>query len=287
MTTIQDRSGIAIARVATLGRSAMLAALAILAAAVLPAADAAAKTPGSTYCFHGTCHRVRSIAETHAMVGRTEQLSTSFYDDCKRDRYNPCGLTSSGERFRADQPDNAASPIYPDGTTLLVFNPATQRAAVLRVNNAGPYWGSRKLDVSRAAADKLGFRGKGVAKLQVKVLKAPTKAEATYRKNRKYEPVAGYVGQFASLDAAAGGLTSVAALKAVTTAIVAPVTRQTRSEALAALDLNLPSLTGATGPRPAVLRDQSPRTGTAVADSGTPAASGPAKRKKLKVAAGG
>lgn len=265
MTTILDRSGNAFARVATLGRPAMLAVLAMMTAASLPTAEAEAKTPGSTYCFNGTCHRVRSLAETRAMIGRTEHLSTSFYDDCKRDRYNPCGLTSSGERFRADQPDNAASPIYPDGTTLLVFNPATQGAAVVRVNNAGPYLGHRKLDVSRAAAEKLGFKGKGVAKLQVRVLKAPTKAEATYRKNRKYVPVSGYVGKFASLEAAAGGLTSVAALTAATTAMLAPVSKTSRFETLAALDLNVPSLTGATGPKARMLRDEAPRTGTAVA----------------------
>lgn len=80
----------------------------------------AAKTPGETYCYYGTCHRVKSIAETEALVGFAETLPASFYDSCKKDKLNPCGLTSSGEAFNPDAPDNAASPIYPDGTTLLV-----------------------------------------------------------------------------------------------------------------------------------------------------------------------
>lgn len=183
---------------------------------------ALAKTPGSTYCYHGTCHRVKTVAETASLIGREEVLHTSFYDDCKRDRYNPCGLTSSGEAFRADQADNAASPIYPDGTTLLIRNPATQDTAVVRVNNAGPYWGKRKLDVSRATAEKLGFRHRGVATLEVRVLKAPLPAEARYRKNRRYEAVPGYIGRFADVEVAAAGLTAHMALDNVAAAVRGP-----------------------------------------------------------------
>jgi rare lipoprotein A len=277
MTTILDRSASALARVASIGGPALTLALALfttLGAVALPSGEASAKTPGSTYCFHDTCHRVRTIAETVSMVGKTEKLSTSFYDDCRRDSYNPCGLTSSGERFDADRPDNAASPVYPDGTTLLLFNPSTQRAAVVRVNNAGPYWGNRKLDVSRAAAEKLGFKSQGTAKLQVKVLKAPTKAEATYKKNRKYAPVPGYVGKFASLDAAAGGLTSVGAMKAVAMVTGTPASKSGKKRALAALDLNVESLTGSTGPKPQI-RDVAPvKPDTAVAQ----------KKKRMRTA---
>lgn len=274
MTTILDRSGRALARARSLGRAAILLAAAALMLELMPASEAAAKTPGSTYCFNSTCHRVRTIAETAAMVGRTEQLATSFYDDCRRDRYNPCGLTSSGEKFRADTPDNAASPVYPDGTMLLVFNPATQRAAVVRVNNAGPYWGNRKLDVSRATAERLGFKGRGVARLQVKVLKAPSKAEATYRRNRKYEPVAGYLGSFASLEAAEGGLTAVAALQAATTAVRMARASLPGRDAVAALDLSRPVLTGATGPKLQLL-DPAPRSPSAIAS----------KKKRMRTAA--
>lgn len=249
MTTILDRSRIALCFVKGL-RFATLIAIAAAGAATFTASDAAAKAPGARYCFNKVCHRVRTLAETQAMVGRTEHLATSFYDNCKRDRYNPCGLTSSGEVFRADRPDNAASPLYPDGTTLLVYHPGTRRAAVVRVNNAGPYSGNRKLDVSRATAEKLGFRDRGVARLQVRVLSAPTKAEATYRKRRRYKPVPGYVGQFASLDAAAGSLTAVAALTAVKTAMLAPISVRGKAAASGAPDFEMPRVTGASAPKP-------------------------------------
>ena len=44
-------------------------ALAAMALPVTLAAPAEAKTPGSTYCFYGKCHRVKTIAETQALVG--------------------------------------------------------------------------------------------------------------------------------------------------------------------------------------------------------------------------
>lgn len=212
-------------------------AFAGLAGAAAVSSPVEAKTPGKTYCFHKTCHRVKSIAETERLVGQDMTLVASHYDDCSRDRYNPCGLTSSGERFRADSADNAASPILPDGTIILAWSPVSGQAAVLRINNAGPYWGNRKLDLSRAAARKLGIGG--VGKVRVRVLKAPTKAEARYRKNRAYEPVPGPVGQFASLDEAQFGTRVLVALGAPGTDalrspdIAAPI--QVASLALAAI----------------------------------------------------
>ena len=170
---------------------------------VWPLAAAEAKTPGKTYCFNGVCHTVKSLEETRRLVGVTTTVKASFYDDPKKDRFNPSNLTSSGEYFRAWKADNAASPVYPNGTKLLVWHPGTRKALTVRVNNAGPYWGDRKLDLSRAAAEALGMGG--VASLQVRVLEAPSKAEATYSKGRTYAPVKGYMGQFASLDAAYSG----------------------------------------------------------------------------------
>ena len=150
----------------------------IVGAAAVPTADA--KSPGTRYCFHGYCHRVGTLAQTDTLVGWRGYVLASYYDSCYLDRSNPCGLTSSGAVFRADLPDNAASPLLPDGTVILAYNPKTGDASVLRITNAGPYSGERKLDVSRAAAEKLGFRKQGVAALVISVLQSPTSAEANY-----------------------------------------------------------------------------------------------------------
>jgi len=169
---------------------------------LLVPAQLPAKTPGHTYCFHGTCHRVKTLEETRSLVGQTMPMQASFYDDAGKDGYNPSNRTSSGEYFRSGQPDNAASPIFPDGTKLLVWHPRSLKAIVIRVNNAGPYWGRRLLDLSRGGAERLGFTHSGTSTVHVKVLEAPTQAEATYRRNRTYAPVPGYIGSFASIDEA-------------------------------------------------------------------------------------
>ena len=180
---------------------------------------AIAKTPGETYCYNETCRRVRTLAETAALVGQRLTLKASFYDHCARDRFNPCSLTSSGEVFRADAADNAASPDLPDGTSLLLFNPATQMAAVVRINNAGPYRGDRQLDVSRGTAEALGFHTRGLAALEAIVLQAPGRVEARYRHLRRYESTAGFIGAFASLDEAKKSLSVDAAAPSVIAAL--------------------------------------------------------------------
>lgn len=169
-----------------------------------------AKVPGSVYCFKGVCHRVKTLAQTEQLVGKTLILTASHYGHCRRDRHNPCGLTSSGEAFHANAPDNAASPDLPDGTILLLFYRATGNAAVVRVNNAGPYWGNRRLDVSNATARKLGFARRGVAELEARVLRAPQEREAHYRRHRRYRAVPGFIGTYASLEAAYASLVLMA-----------------------------------------------------------------------------
>jgi rare lipoprotein A len=176
------------------------AATIVVGAAAVPTADA--KSPGTRYCFHGFCHRVGSLTQTDTLVGWRGYVLASYYDDCHLDRLNPCGLTSSGAVFRADLPDNAASPLLPDGTVILAYNPKTGDASVLRITNAGPYSGERNLDVSRAAAEKLGFHEQGTAALVISVLQSPTKADATYVHRRVYPKVPGYIGRFATVDIA-------------------------------------------------------------------------------------
>lgn len=245
---------------------------AILASAltttVVPSAEA--KTPGKTYCFNGVCHRVLSIPEMVAIVGQDQTFQASYYDDCRRDRYNPCGLTSSGEAFRPNEADSAASPVYPDGTILLIRNLENGSSAVVRVNNAGPYWRQRKLDVSRAAAEKLGFAERGVANLEVRVMSAPSIIDATYKQNRHYPQVPGPIGTFASLDQAQGGMMIAMALDAMSTSVFAPIA----GKMLTAVKMMTPALANA-------LRTDSTRV--ASADSALPAAISSEMEKSLLV----
>src|SRR3712207_4616217 len=68
--------------------------------------------------------------------------------------------TASGERFDMNQA-TAAHPTLPMGSLLEVTNLDNDRTVQVRVNDRGPYSGHRIIDVSKAAAERLDFIGKG------------------------------------------------------------------------------------------------------------------------------
>lgn len=74
--------------------------------------------------------------------------------------------TASGERFDSTAL-TAAHRTLPFGSRLRVTNVATGKSVVVRVNDRGPFHGSRIIDVSRAAADELGLvtRGHGTVEI--------------------------------------------------------------------------------------------------------------------------
>jgi Lytic transglycolase len=172
---------------------------AVWAGQVVWVASAYAKLPGTVHCYNDICHRIRTVEETAARRGIIEPVLASFYDSPANDRFNPRSETSSGAMFDADTPDNAASPIHPDGTVLLIWSPVTRGAAVVRVNNAGPYYPGRTLDVSRGTAEKLGFNKGGVMQLLSVVITAPSELDSRYQRGRVYPKVRGFLGTFDNL----------------------------------------------------------------------------------------
>jgi rare lipoprotein A len=72
--------------------------------------------------------------------------------------------TASGEVFTADG-HTAAHPSLPFGTELLVTYGGRQ--AVVRVNDRGPHAAGRGLDLSRAAAEKIGLTGADTVDVRV------------------------------------------------------------------------------------------------------------------------
>jgi rare lipoprotein A len=151
----------------------MMRKIILLLTIAMSAAPAEGKAPGKTYCHNGVCHRVLTVAETLSQVGKRESVRASFYDDCKVDPGNPCKKLSSGEEMRGDDAGHAASPVYPNGTILMLSNPSTGTTLRVRINNSGPYVKGRQLDVSAAGAKELGFTQQGVATLEATVIAAP------------------------------------------------------------------------------------------------------------------
>jgi rare lipoprotein A len=82
--------------------------------------------------------------------------------------------TASGEIFDADELV-AAHPSHPAGTVLRVTNLENRRSTEVRVVDRGPSREERSegvvIDVSRAAAERLGFKKDGKARVRVEVVK--------------------------------------------------------------------------------------------------------------------
>jgi rare lipoprotein A len=74
--------------------------------------------------------------------------------------------TSSGQRF--DMHDfTCAHRTYPFGTKLKITNIANGKTVECVVNDRGPTSREREIDLSYAAAKKIGITGKGAAKVRI------------------------------------------------------------------------------------------------------------------------
>jgi rare lipoprotein A len=77
--------------------------------------------------------------------------------------------TSSGETYDMHAM-TAAHKTLPMNTMLLVENLENGRKAVVRVNDRGPFVRGRIIDLSYAAAKRLGYAGKGTARVRITAL---------------------------------------------------------------------------------------------------------------------
>lgn len=78
-------------------------------------------------------------------------------------------LTASGEPYQAKK-FTAAHLTLPFQTRVRVTNLKNNRSVVVTVNDRGPFVKGRIIDVSKAAAVKLGILNKGVAKVKMEVV---------------------------------------------------------------------------------------------------------------------
>jgi len=136
--------------------SATLAALALALATSTQAQTAATPAPAPA---------AAPAAATAGMEGLA-----AYYSDRLDGR-----RTASGQVF--DQTKlTAAHPTLPFGTMVKVTNTKNGRSVVVRINDRGPTQPGRVIDLSRAAASKLGMLRAGLVPVKLEVVKeAPAK----------------------------------------------------------------------------------------------------------------
>ncbi len=118
--------------------------------------------------------------------------------------------TSSGEIYNMGA-FTAAHRTLPFHTLVKVTNLSNKKSVVVRINDAGPFKEDRIIDLSRAAANKIGMTKKGTAKVRLDVVGVANSPDGTepaenseyYSFTLKNERLTGYAiqaGSFSDLD---------------------------------------------------------------------------------------
>ena len=113
-------------------------------------------------------------------VGTPYQIDGTWYYPAEDWNYDETGIASwYGEQFHGKYTANgetfdlnqltAAHRTLPMPTVVRVTNLENGRSIEVRVNDRGPYARGRILDLSRRAAQLLGFEGQGTAKVRVQI----------------------------------------------------------------------------------------------------------------------
>jgi rare lipoprotein A len=98
--------------------------------------------------------------------GQTQTGKASFYADKFEGR-----MTASGEKYKHSKL-TAAHKTLPFGTKVRVTNISNSMVVDVIVNDRGPYAEGRIIDLSKSAAEKLGFVALGLTEVRVDVVDA-------------------------------------------------------------------------------------------------------------------
>lgn len=100
------------------------------------------------------------------VFGQVQTGKASFYAD--KFEGSP---TASGEKYKHNKL-TAAHKTLPFGTRVKVTNIANNQTVEVTINDRGPYVENRVIDLSKSAAEKLGFVNQGIAEVKVEVIDA-------------------------------------------------------------------------------------------------------------------
>ena len=111
-------------------------------------------------------------------------------------------LTANGETYN-QMAGTAAHKRLPFNTVLLVENMENGKSTVVRVNDRGPFVGTRIIDLSKKAAIKIGMIGTGTSRVRITAMKRNDKRIA--KASKQSAPIAAPVSQKAGWDNQKGG----------------------------------------------------------------------------------
>lgn len=108
-----------------------------------------------------------SSSTTKKTTGKVEKGQASYYADKFHGR-----ATASGEKYDKTKMTGAHRTLA-FGTVVRVTNTANGKSVDVRINDRGPFKAGRIVDVSRAAAEKLGMIQAGVINCTMEIISTP------------------------------------------------------------------------------------------------------------------
>lgn len=132
-------------------------------------------------------------------IGTPYEIEGEWYYPQEDPKYDNTGIASwYGPKFHGRRTANgeifdmdlltAAHPTLPMPIRAKVTNLENGKSVIVRVNDRGPFAKDREIDMSRRAAEVLGFREKGTARVRVQYLGRAPLYDAAGRLIRKQEP---------------------------------------------------------------------------------------------------
>ena len=132
-------------------------------------------------------------------IGTPYQIMGSWYYPRENPNYNEVGIASwYGSKFHGRRTANgeifdmnlltAAHPTLPMPVRARVTNLENGKSIIVRINDRGPFAKDREIDLSRKAAEVLGFRDKGTTQVRVQYLGRAPMYDSAGRLIRGQEP---------------------------------------------------------------------------------------------------
>ena len=142
------------------------------------ASEAGIYRTGNPYKVNGVWHfPQKELDHKHDEIGEATWYGHDFHSK----------MTANGEIFDMHG-FTAAHKTLPLPSVVRVTNLSNKKSVILRVNDRGPFDNKRVIDVSKKAAEILGFLDQGSAKVRVQVLPDESLHVASMAKGTSYTP---------------------------------------------------------------------------------------------------
>ncbi len=130
----------------------------------VPVAVAATAVPAAAQAMEISAEPVSEAADLPPLAHDSDTVEASYYGEEFAGR-----PTASGEIFDPSLL-TAAHKTLPLGTLVTVTEASSGKSVIVRINDRGPFHGDRAIDLSEAAAERIGLLAAGTGKVTLRLV---------------------------------------------------------------------------------------------------------------------